>query len=191
METNRRDQILDALLEALKEHGLQKVTLTDVGDRLGVSKSAIYHYFRGKSDMLRALLIRELGKLQTVMEKAAEGVPDPARKLEAILKARLAYQARNEGVSGWSLDNLLSVAPLAREMQPAFHDSERDLFASILRQGSDRGVFQVDDVDTMADILVSTLHSVEEALIMRRKYMAPGKAQAALVQLCLHGLTAR
>lgn len=191
MENRRKDEFLDALLEEIRERGAQKVTLEEVGDRLGVSKSAVYHYFDGKAHMLRSLMVREFGRLHARMEQAAESVRDPARKLEAVVRARLGFFTHRGGAATWSLDNLLSVAPLARELQPSFHESERDLLASILRQGRDRGVFDVEDIDTTADILVSALHSLEESLLTKRKPAALKKVQAAATRLWLSGLQAR
>ncbi|MBN2496006.1 MAG: TetR/AcrR family transcriptional regulator [Deltaproteobacteria bacterium] len=172
------------------EHGLTKVTLSDVGERLGVSKSAIYHYFTNKQHMLRALMRRHMDRLQARLERAAEHAPDPPRKLEAILRARFEYLGR-QGPGGWSLETLLSIAPLAQELLPIIHEVQRDLLAGVLRQGCARGDFDIEDVESMADILASTLHSVDEILYLTGRQTRRRKNQEALIQLWLRGLLAR
>jgi AcrR family transcriptional regulator len=55
----RRD-ILDAALDLFALHGFYETSTRDIARRVGVRESALYHHFKSKADIMRALL-EELG----------------------------------------------------------------------------------------------------------------------------------
>jgi AcrR family transcriptional regulator len=53
-----RDDWLDLALRTLAAEGVAHVTVLDLSERLGVSRSSFYWYFRNRDDLLEALLSR-------------------------------------------------------------------------------------------------------------------------------------
>jgi AcrR family transcriptional regulator len=53
-----RDDILDAALPLVAEHGLDALTVKAVADALGISSPAVYHYVNGRDDLLDRLCER-------------------------------------------------------------------------------------------------------------------------------------
>ncbi len=51
-----RDRIVEAAHHVFSEKGYHKTTMDDVAERIGVSKAAIYQYFKSKEDLYRAIL---------------------------------------------------------------------------------------------------------------------------------------
>jgi AcrR family transcriptional regulator len=62
-----RAEILTAAAVLFVEAGYEQTTLADIARRLGLGKSAIYHYFSGKEELLTALKLQSMH----VMEEAA------------------------------------------------------------------------------------------------------------------------
>lgn len=191
MTEQRADQILDAALEAVVEQGTSKVTLEVVARRIGVTKSAIYHYFPNKRGLLRALFLREINKLLSQMEAAAEHAPNPEAKARAVIRARYDYLNRQGGPSSWSLETLLDIEPLARELVPVFRNAEQDLCASILRQGVASGAFAVASPAVAATVLVSCLHGFDEDIMLVRNARTRRERIEAFSQMLFDGLLAR
>lgn len=52
----RRDQIVEAARELFETKGYSRTTVTDVTEKLGVSRSLFYHYFPSKEDVTEAVL---------------------------------------------------------------------------------------------------------------------------------------
>ncbi len=50
-----RNRIIEAAVEAFSEIGFHQTTMEDIAKRLGVSKAAIYSYFRNKEELLNAI----------------------------------------------------------------------------------------------------------------------------------------
>jgi AcrR family transcriptional regulator len=60
----RADQILDAAARLIIEEGLTELSMERLGRAAGVSKALIYNYFPNRTDLLRALLEREMDVLR-------------------------------------------------------------------------------------------------------------------------------
>jgi AcrR family transcriptional regulator len=62
-----RERALRAASDLFRAHTLAGTSLQMIADRLGVTKAAIYHHFRSRDEIVRALM-------QPVLEDVAEGV---------------------------------------------------------------------------------------------------------------------
>jgi AcrR family transcriptional regulator len=70
--------MLAVIVEAFNDHGYDATSLGIIAQRLGLSKSAVYHHFSSKEEMLELALEKALGSLQEVFDapEAAEGPAD-------------------------------------------------------------------------------------------------------------------
>jgi AcrR family transcriptional regulator len=59
----RREQVLQAAWACFSENGFHATTMADVIARSGLSAGAVYRYFTGKSDLVRATADRALGEI--------------------------------------------------------------------------------------------------------------------------------
>jgi AcrR family transcriptional regulator len=69
--------MLEVIVGVFNDHGYEAATLELIAKRLGLSKSAVYHHFSSKSEMLELALDRILGALEGVFE-APEANTGPA-----------------------------------------------------------------------------------------------------------------
>ncbi len=81
-----RELLLDAAIEVFAEKGYHGASLDDVADAAGFTKGAVYSNFTRKSDLFRALLDREAGRVAAARQQAIEAtplelLPDVAREL--------------------------------------------------------------------------------------------------------------
>ena len=68
----RRDEILHAALTAFRETGYHSTTLTDIANRLGIRKTALYHYFPDKEAILFECHRQSLAELERLTAEAQE-----------------------------------------------------------------------------------------------------------------------
>lgn len=84
-------------LRILREQGVDAVTLAAIAGELGVTKQALYHYFRSKDalmgSLVTALLDAEIGALVA----AIEAEPDEHRVLGTVIRAFHAHHRNNLG----------------------------------------------------------------------------------------------
>jgi AcrR family transcriptional regulator len=143
----RRREILDAALELMHDKGYERMTVEDVLAKTGMSKGALYHYFRSKYALLEGVVdaIGEGGmrELQAVVDDPNLGAID---KLHAYFRTEHAWKAEN--VTAVSVvmrlrrdeDNALLRQKLAQESMR----TTAPMLEAIIRQGCDEGVFDTD-----------------------------------------------
>jgi AcrR family transcriptional regulator len=78
--------VLDVAVDAFNEYGYDATSMGVLAERLGLSKSAIYHHFAAKEDILELALDEALTALEIVLTDA-DATPGPASdRLAAVLR---------------------------------------------------------------------------------------------------------
>ena len=78
-----RDQVLAVAVALFNEQGYDATSVADLAARLGLTKSALYHHFDSKEQLLALALDEALDGLEGVLDQPAAG--DPAQRLAAVL----------------------------------------------------------------------------------------------------------
>ena len=81
-----REGILEIAVQAFNEHGYDATSVGLLADRLGLSKSAIYHHFDSKGALLEVALDRAMSALEGARDAALAGEHSAAARLEAVLR---------------------------------------------------------------------------------------------------------
>ena len=77
-------QVLDVAVQEFIAHGYDATSVAALADRLGLSKSALYHHYASKQQLLEVALEEALGGLEGVLA-SAQGATARA-KLEYVLR---------------------------------------------------------------------------------------------------------
>ena len=64
---NLKESLVTTALEMLDQDGLEAITLRELASRLGTSRSAIYRHFKGKNDLMRAVILEGFIKLDQAL----------------------------------------------------------------------------------------------------------------------------
>lgn len=97
----RRDEILQSALRTFREHGYHGTTLEEIAGRLGLRKSALYHYFPDKEAILYECHRRSLRELQAAVEEAISRYETAGERLAHIVRAHI--RVMTETLQGSSL----------------------------------------------------------------------------------------
>ena len=84
-----RDSIIDAGIEAVSLFGLNKLSMSDVATRAGISRPTLYKYFGSKDELVAAAVQREAESLVVSVLAAADGNTTPLEGLESAIAAAL------------------------------------------------------------------------------------------------------
>lgn len=157
----RKDEILHSALEAFRERGYHGTTLEEIAGRLGLQKTAIYHYFPEKEALLYECHRRSLDELERVVSEA--------RALERLPSERLARIVR-EHVR--VMTDTLEGSPLAFEVQAlsAEHEAEivarRDAYEKAIREviasGVKKGEFRPVDPKVAAFAILGAINWIAQ-----------------------------
>jgi AcrR family transcriptional regulator len=80
-----RRGVLEVAVQAFNEYGYDATSLGTLATRLGLSKSAIYHHFPSKEQLLEAALEEGLGELEGVLTEAGATSGSAADRLIYVL----------------------------------------------------------------------------------------------------------
>ncbi len=134
----RRDEILDVAERLIATRGYDRVSIQDVQDELGISRGAIYHYFRSKQTLLEAVVDRIASNAMAVVEPiAADPTLSATQKLQAVFDTAGRFKAQRSDVliavmrSWYSPDNDL----LRARLTSAAFEQLAPLLAAIIREG--------------------------------------------------------
>lgn len=78
--------ILEVAVAAFNEFGYDATSMGVLADRLGLSKSAIYHHFASKDEILERALDQALGSLEGVLDEPAASGGSAADRLDHVLR---------------------------------------------------------------------------------------------------------
>jgi len=81
-----RDQVLTVAVTLFNEQGYDATSVADLASRLGLTKSALYHHFDSKEQLLALALDEALDGLEGVLDAPDAAVDDPAERLGAVLR---------------------------------------------------------------------------------------------------------
>lgn len=65
-----RQKLIDAAIELFRRHSVAGASLQMISDELGLTKSAIYHHFRTRDELLTAIMEPVIGELAALVETA-------------------------------------------------------------------------------------------------------------------------
>jgi AcrR family transcriptional regulator len=142
--TKRRREILHAALATVRDQGYHATTLDDIAERLGVRKTALYHYFPDKDSILYACHRESLAELERLIDDSAGCCEGPVDRVAYLIREHVRV-----------MTDTLEGSPLAFEV-PALSEERRkeiiegrDRYERLLRrliaEGAESG--ELRDVD--------------------------------------------
>jgi len=161
----RRKEILQKAQELFYKHGYTKTSVNMVIEALGISKGAFYHYFKSKEELLDSLadiLSQNIkSKIKTVVnDKNLNAI----EKLNKMYHESGTYKVENIDFimtvteALYNDDNLL----LRYKFQNKSLENFIPLLAAIFQQGKEEAVFNIENPDVMARIVLIFGMSISE-----------------------------
>ena len=87
----RREQIAEAALSLVADHGLRRLSVAAVARRVGLVPSGIYRHFKSKDEILAAVLDRLEQRLLANVQAARQENADPLDCLKDVLTRHIRF----------------------------------------------------------------------------------------------------
>jgi len=141
----RRDQLTDATLAVVADHGLRGLSLAAVARRVGLTPSAIYRHFASKDAMLDAVLDRIRERLHDAIAAARAESADPVEALHRLLERHTQLVRHNRALPRVVLSDDYHLGhPERRQRLLSVFSGYLDGVARIIRQGQRLGSIRSD-----------------------------------------------
>ncbi len=153
----RRQIILDAAADEFGDVGFERATLVRIGERVGLSKAALYHYVDSKEQLLVDLASQAVSDIEALATEHLPEEPTAADRLVAFVKAHVevAVSTSHGRVLVENLDYLMRSSAAAK-----MRGRHRGNLERILEDGIAAGVFSPIDVVPTSHMLLAALNSI-------------------------------
>ncbi len=182
LETLRREEILQAALGVIAEKGRANVTLEDIAKAYGCSKGGITYYYSSKEALFKDVFKYFFDTISQKTQKELDKHLDPLSKMLSFIwfvdeenpQTMLMYPL---------LFEMMSIAYVNTEYQEAFHEwmkSRSDTVLTIVEEGKNAGIFQVDDAAFAVLTVTAAGHGIITRWYLDRKTYSTEWAKKAL-----------
>jgi|LGOV01.1.fsa_nt_gb AcrR family transcriptional regulator len=162
LKQERRKQILDAAEKVFTQRGFNKARMDDIVAESGLSKGALYWYYKSKDEIILALMDRFFtGEMQAEEELiSAEG--DARQRLEVFFEAAFNDVRRfEERMSlGYEFFSLAARTEEVRDVIRGYYRRYQAVLSQIIQQGIDSGEFISIDPDDAATAAISIVEGM-------------------------------
>lgn len=185
---NVRQRIILIAQDLFSHYGFKKTTLSDIARSLHMAKSSLYHYFANKEDLFRAVVEKEVGLLKKEMQQVLKHEDDPQKKIRSYGILRM--QAINRFANFYSTfrDEYLEQYRFIQKLRQSYDLYEIETIKTILKEGVDKGMFVVRDLDTTAFTIVTALKGLEYPWALETDMVKIIDAINNLCEIFFHGI---
>jgi len=185
----RREQISQAFLRVLAEHGYAKASIGKTAEQAGLSPGLIHYHFKNKQAILLDVLARLMAMQMAQLDRALTCAESAQEELNTLLDAFLAVgeSANADAVSTWV--TISAEAIRQPEVSQAFQhaiDAISAKICAIIDRGAERGEFNLGDDSqaAAAGAIIALIQGYFSLAATHRGAIPSGSAAACARRMC-------
>ncbi|NRQ33468.1 TetR/AcrR family transcriptional regulator [Nonomuraea sp. NN258] len=158
-----RDRILQAVSRLSRVQGIDAISLTDVANEAGITRTVLYNYYPDKAALLLAFTERVTQYFIDSYERELPEGASPAERLRAFVRLQLAGLLAHPHPGAADLGAALgpdAYQQLAEHVAPM-----QRILVETLESGVGSGDFQVDDLPATARMIMAVIGAERVPLI--------------------------
>ena len=156
-----RAKLVDVARQLFAKNGVDNTTMNDIAIASTKGRRTLYTYFKSKEDIYFAVVESELDRLSDALDKVASENIAPDLKILKLIETHLdaikLIVRRNGTLRANFFRDIWQVERVRRNLN--LH--EIALFKQVLIEGNEKGIFEVENVDILADILHYCVKGIE------------------------------
>ena len=148
-----KSNLIDVAQQLFAKQGVENTTMNDIAKASQRGRRTLYTYFCSKNDIYKAVIESELNVLYKKLETVIKRDISADDKLILLAFTRLTaikeVVTRNGTLKADFFRDIWQVETVRKE----FDNKEIKYLESIIREGSDKGIFQLSDIKQTAELL--------------------------------------
>lgn len=113
-----RGRLLKEAARLFRDKGYERTTVRDLAAAVGIQSGSLFHHFRTKEEILKAVMVETIRLNTALMQAAVDAAPTSQEKLRALVRAEL------ESVNGQTGE---AMAVLVFEWRSLAEESQADV----------------------------------------------------------------
>lgn len=157
-----RADVIPLLAEVFREHGFEGASISVIGERTGLGKGSLYHFFPGGKDEMAAVVLAEIGGwFEAEIYRPLREAKDPRAAIDGMIRAVDDYFRSGRRIcliGAFALDNVRD--RFAAAVKGYFAEWRAALAAALERAGS--------RPDLARSLSEETVIAIQGALVLAR-----------------------
>ena len=187
----KKDHILFTAEKLFGSYGIHKTTMDDIAKKARMGKSTLYYYFESKEDIFGAIIQKDLQLFKIKLEDALNNAPTPPKKVYTYITARMKHLKELVNFYTTLREEYLEHYAFVENIRTDFAKYELDTLTSLLKDGVNKKVFRVKDINGTARMISFALKGLEDALFIKKESTDIEQDGRQMLNLILHGIEAR
>ena len=154
-------KLVDVARQLFAKMGVENTTMNDIALASKKGRRTLYTYFKSKEDIYMAVVESELDMLSDMMKRVAEKKISPDEKMIEMIYTRLDAVKEVVFRNGTLRANFFRDIWRVEKVRKRFDAKEILLFKDVLREGVEKGVFRIDDIDMTAELVHYCVKGIE------------------------------
>ena len=180
-------KLVDIARQLFAKQGFENTTMNDIAQTSGKGRRTLYTYFKNKEEIYDAVIESELDRISCKMDLVAQKDMNLEDKLVELIYTHLnlikeAVQ-RNGNLRAEFFRNILLVSKVRKN----FDHNEIAILTRLLEQGVNSGIYEVESIPLLADIIHYSVRGLEVPYIYGRLSEGlPSGLRKSIVHKLLH-----
>lgn len=158
-------KLVDVARQLFAKMGVENTTMNDIALASKKGRRTLYTYFKSKEDIYMAVVESELDILSDMMKRVVEKDISPDLKLMEMIYTHLDAVKEVVYRNGTLRANFFRDIWRVEKVRKCFDANEILIFRDVLREGMEKGVFDIDDLDMTAEIMHYSIKGIEAPYI--------------------------
>jgi len=186
-----KEVILQVAQGLFARFGLLKTTVDEIARLAHIGKGTIYHYFRSKEDIFAAVIAREAHIFREKIQEAIQAEETPQGKLRAFALARARYLKELTNYYSTLTEDYLRHYELVEKERRKYQKEEIQIVKSILDEGVEKGIFEIEDTQVTAMAIAYALKGLEYPWIVETELSQIEQSIDLMLNILLKGIEKR
>ena len=160
-----RTKLVDIARQLFAKNGVDDTTMNDIAIASKKGRRTLYTYFKSKEEIYLAVIESELEVLSEAMEMVANKEITPDFKIIKLIETHLesikTVVYRNGTLRAGFFRDIWGVETARKN----FDMKEKQLLRRVLTEGEEKGIFRIDNIEVMADIIHYCIKGIEVPFI--------------------------
>ena len=187
----KKDNILSAAEILFGHYGIRKTTMDEIAHKAHMSKSALYYYFKNKEDIFAEIIQKDLNIFKVKMEKVLNKAKTPQSKMYTYIKNRMTHLKELVNFYKTLRDEYLEHYIFVENIRKDFAKYEQDLLTTLLKEGIQKNVFYLTNINSTVRMISIALKGLEDELFLKHGTKDIETDGAEMFGLILKGIEAR
>lgn len=161
-------KLVDVARQLFAKMGVENTTMNDIAQASQKGRRTLYTYFKSKADIYLAVVETELDMLSDTMKRVVEKDMSPEEKLMEMIYTHLDVVKEVVYRNGTLRAGFFRDTWRVEAVRKRFDAKELIFFTDVLREGIEKNVFHVDDLEMTSEILLYSIKGIEAPYIRGR-----------------------